>query len=197
MKKLVITTAAITLAAIIALISLVYTCLALFSPKTVAGLWSSLGNYGLSVKYYGKQYSKTGDVADLAYLCLKLDERADNARAAKYLESLTDDEGFSDYCARADEIGESEMTAYEYYYGKYAVAVYYGTGIGDAVVVAEKAVSTGYTEYNAFYVLLIDVETLTASDRQAIAAAITEIKAHLTGEEEQIAARDLEIVGVS
>ena len=179
MKKLVLKTIAVTVAAIIALTAAIYLTLALFFPKTLAGAWKDVGSYSLSAKYYERQYDKSGDTEDLATLCVNLDEKADSARTAKYLKILTEDEKFSERCAFEDKQGGFKYTAYEYYYGKYAVAEFYANKIDAAITVAKKAVSAGYTEHNAFYVLLGE-ETLTKSDGEKIAAAITEIKGGLT-----------------
>lgn len=192
MKKLVIKTVAITVAAIIVLMAAIYLTFALFFPKTLASAWKDMGNYAIAAKYYEKQYGKSEDVDDLAELCVYLDEKDDSARTAKYLKLFTEDENFNARCELEDEKGGFKYTAYEYYYGKYAVAEFYANKIAAAIAVATKAVSAGYTENNAFYVLLLEKENLTESDRDAIVSAITEIKSGLTDEEKQIADKDIE-----
>ena len=191
MKKLVIQTVAITVAAIIVLMAAIYLTLALFFPKTLAVCWKDVGSYSLSAKYYEKQYDKSEDTADLAVLCVYLDAKNDSNRAAKYLKLFTENENFNARCEKEDREGGFKYTAYEYYYGKYTVAEFYANKIDAAITVAKKAVSTGYTENNAFYILLIDAEDLTIEDRGAIASAITEIKSGLTDAEKQIADRDI------
>ncbi len=192
MKKLVVKTVAITVAAIIVLSAAVYLTLALCLPKTLANGWKNMGNYSLAAKYYEKQYNKSEDVEDLAVLCIYLDVKTDSARAEKYLKLLTGRDDFKNYCENEDNNGGYNMTSYEYYYGKFAVSTYYEKGIDAAVKVASEAVSAGYSEHNAFYILLIDVETLTESDGGKLSAAITDIKSGLTGETEiDFADRDI------
>lgn len=191
MKKLVVKTVAITVAAIIVLMAAVYLVFALAFPKTLAGAWKDAGNYSVAAKYYEKQYGKSEDTDDLAALCVYLDAKTDGARAAKYLKLLTENENFNARCEKEDKEGGFRYTAYEYYYGKYAVAEYYANKIDAAITVAKKAVSKGYTANNAFYVLLIDAEDLTAEDRGAIVSAINGIKDGLTEAEKQIAERDI------
>lgn len=192
MKNLVLKTVAITVAAIIALIAVAYLILALAFPKTLADGYDAIGSYSLSVKYYEKQYNKSGDIDDLAALCVKTDVKSDASRAAAYLAELTEREDFSAYCAREDENGGFKMTAYEFYYGRYTVATFYASGVAAAITVAEKAVSAGYTENDAFYVLLLDADTLSASDGIAVKAAITDVKSRLISATEQgYAERDI------
>ena len=191
MKKLVLKTAVITVAAVILTVAAAYFCIAVFSPRTLADAWAGAGNYSLSVKYYEKNYGKTNKIADLALLCDALDEEKDAVRAAEHLKTLTENAGFADYCASEDANGGYAVSAYEYYYGKYAVAVYYSGGINAAIEVAVAAVANGYTENNAFHVLLLGVKLLSPSDRAAIAAAIEGIKDGLTGAAQGFADNDI------
>ena len=192
MKKLVIRTVAITVAAIIVLMAAIYLVFALAFPKTLAGCWKDMGNYSLAAKYYEKQYDKSEDLDDLATLCVYLDAKTDGARAAGYLKLLTENENFNARCEKEDKEGGFKYTAYEYYYGKYAVAEYYANKIDAAITVAKKAVSKGYTANNAFYVLLIDADTLTKSDGEKISAEITVIKNGLTDDaQKEYAERDI------
>lgn len=191
MKKLVIKTVAITVAAIIVLMAAIYLTFALAFPKTLAKAWKDVGNYSIAAKYYEKQYDKSGDLDDLAKLCVYLDAKTDGVKAAKYLKLLTENENFNARCESEDHKGGFKYTAYEYYYGKYAVAEFYANKIDAAITVAKSAVSKGYTENNAFRVLLLDAEDLTESDRGAIVSAINEIYGGLTDAEKQIADRDI------
>ena len=191
MKKLVIKTVAITVVAIIVLMAAIYLVFALAFPKTLADCWKDMGNYSLAAKYYEKQYDKSEDLEDLATLCVYLDAKTDGVKTAKYLKLLTENEKFSEHFPVDGHKGGFNYTDYEYYYGKYAVAEYYANKISAAITVAKSAVSKEYTENNAFYVLLIDAEDLTESDRGAIVSAINEIYSGLTESEKQIADRDI------
>ena len=192
MKKIVIKTVAITLAAIIALFAAVYIILALFAPKTLAAAWEGTGNYSISVRYYEKQYDKTGDLTDLADLCAKINVKTDSARAVKYLVLLTGDAKFAGFCEDSAKT-LYKMTAYEYYYGALTVATYYDSGLNPAITVAKKAVGAGYTANNAFYILLTDADTLTKADGEAIATEINGFKGGLSDAEKLIADNDIAI----
>ena len=193
MKKLVLKTVLITLAAIIATTCALYGALAFFSPKTLAEFWNNAGNYAVSVKYYEKQYEKSGEISDLAGLCAKLDVKNDSAKAVKYLTLFTGSERFSTFCEQEDKSSGYKMTSYEYYYGIFTVAHYYQNGLSSAITVAKKAVNGGYTEYNAFYVLLSEVG-LTKDGGNAVATEISAIKETLSDETEiGFAERDINI----
>ena len=193
MTKLVVKTVLITVMAIILTLAAMYLCLALFFPKTLAKGWEAVGSYDLSVKYYEKQYEKTEDISDLSVICVKVNAEKDAARAVKYLALITSDTKFLEFCAAEENTAiDYGFTAYEFYYGKYAVATYYQDGITAAVNVANIATQHEYTEHNAFYVILSGVKTLTAADGQAISAAVSEIKSGLT-EQKQIEFADRDI----
>lgn len=195
MTKLVLKTVLITVSAIILALAVAYLCFAVFSPKTLAKGWEAVGSYDLSLKYYEKQYGKTEDISDLSIVCVKADAEKDAARAVKYLKLLTENAKFSELCDFEDTDTASAdygFTAYEIYFGKYAISAFYNADITAAISVAKTATQNGYSKHNAFYVILSGVKTLTASDGQAIAAAVSEIKSGLTdGEQIGFADRDI------
>ncbi len=175
MKKTVLFTAGVTFAAAILTAVIIYFIVAFVSPVAVAGLWNDVGAYSLSVKYYERQYEKTGDEGDLLTLCLKTDEYKDSKRASFYLEILTGKENFNALCESEDAKVSLAVSAYDYYYGKYAVAEYYRVGINAAISVAVRSQDNGYTRYNPYYVLLNDGKIgLTESDREVLIAAAEE-----------------------
>lgn len=192
MKNLVLKTVFITLAAVIAFICALYFAFALFAPKTLARFWENAGNYSVSVKYYEKQYKNSGDIADLAELCAKLDVKNDSKRAVEYLAVFTDSENFNSFCENEDKGGGYKFTSYEYYYGIFAVANFYENGLTAAIDTAKKAVGREYTEHNAFYVLLSEV-SLTKADGEKLAAEISAIKDTLSDAEKDFAERDIGI----
>ena len=194
MKNLVLKTIIMTFTVIITVIAVIYACFAIFSPKTLAKFWEDAGNYSVSVKYYEKQYEKSGDFADLANLCAKLEVKSDSKRAAKYLAIFTDNENFSAFCEQEDKAGGYgyKFTSYEYYYGIFTVANFYENGLSAAIDTAKKAVKEGYTEHNAFYVLLSEI-SLTKEDGTIIKAEISAIKETLSDGEKGFAERDIKI----
>ena len=182
MKRWIIKTSLITLAATVLTLVVVYFFLMLAFPRVLAKGWEAVGSYDLSMRYYEKQYEASKEMSDLSVLCVKVDVEKDTNRAEKYLAIMTKSSGFSEFCASedADTAQGYGFTAYEFYFGKYAVASYYKYDITAAVNVAKIATQNGYSEHNAFYVILSGVKTLTAADGQAIESAVSEIKAHLT-----------------
>lgn len=192
MKNLVLKTVVLTFTVVITVIAAIYACFAIFAPKTLAQFWEDAGNYSVSVKYYEKQYEKSGDISDLANLCAKLEVKSDATRAAAYLAIFTDSEGFSEFCEKEDKAGGYKFTSYEYYYGMFTVASYYESGIASAISVAKKAVSQGYTEHNAFFILLSETP-LTKDDGTMVADEILQIKETLSGDAEGFAERDITI----
>ena len=189
MKKLVIKTVVLTFISFIALFLIFYCCFSAAAPKTLADVWSDMGSYSFSIKYYEKQYEKTNDLFDLAVLCNKVNEQSDSSRAVTYLKALTEHENFSALCETEDKKFSYTFTAYEFYFGKYAVASYYESGIGSALAVAEKSVKTGYTEHSAFYSLL-GIESLTKDDGDSIKTAIEGLSG-LSETEQGFANRDV------
>lgn len=190
MKNLVLKTVVLTFTVVITVIAAIYACFAIFAPKTLAQFWEDAGNYSVSVKYYEKQYEKSGDISDLANLCAKLEVKSDAKRAVKYLAIFTDSEGFSEFCKQEDKAHGYKMTSYEYYYGLFAVSGYYENGLEFAIFAAKKAVGSGYTEHNAFYLLLSEID-LDSEEGNTIATAISEIKDSLSEAEQVIAERDI------
>ena len=193
MKKTILKTVTLTLVSIVALCLITYGCVAGSSPKSLASVWSDLGSYDISVKYYEKQYEKTQDFSDLVVLCNKVNEQKDSALSVTYLKALTEDENFSGFCETEDGGGGYTFTTYEYYFGKYAVAVYYDGGIDSAIAVAENSVSAGYTEHSAFYSLL-GIESLTETDGKMISSTIEKLKSSLSDNTQKaFAERDIKL----
>ena len=190
MKKLILKTAALTAACLVALVLALYLCFAVFSPKTLADFWSGMGNYPLSVTFYQKQYDKTGDLNDLLRLCDALNERTDAKNSVKALKELTQKEEFNSLNDKKDEY---DFTSYEFYYGKYTVACFYDGGIDVAITVAKQAVQKGYPHYNAFYVLLCEDDALSKTDGEKIAAAIEGLSDGLSESEKVFATEDIKV----
>ena len=175
MKKTILKTVAITVAVLVAVTCLLYVCLMIFSPVTLGKLWDGLGSYDLSVKYYEKQYDKTGDINDLSAFTVKLDEKGDAERTAKYLSVMVDREDFNSFCTKSDDNSGYGFSARDYYYGKYTVATFYFGGLDSALNVAEKCVNEKYSAHSPFYVLMAEAEELKKADADRIAVKIGEI----------------------
>ena len=199
MKKLIIKTAAITLALIIAIVAVVYGALVLFAPRALATFYEGVGNYGISVDFYEMQYNKTTDLNDLYTLCVKVDEYSDAERAEKYLELFVDGDSadFNAYCIEKDGAlnTPTAITTKEYIFGKLVCAVYCDDGVVSAVERANELIKSGYTEFNPYYVLITDgVLSLSVTELSMVQASIEAIKGSLSGDSLAYAERDLALI---
>jgi len=116
LKKLVIKTVLITVAALIGAMALTFGAMAIFAPRSVAGFFDGVGNYSASVFFYEKEYEKTDDIEDLVVIIGKALANDDNEKAEKYTKELLEREDFSSYCLECDkDLKQGEMTTEEYY----------------------------------------------------------------------------------
>lgn len=183
MKKLIIKTAAITLAVIVAAAFAVYGALAAFSPKTLAEFYDKAGNAGLAREFYARNYDKTGDINDLYVVCVKADEKGDAARAAKYLGLITKREDFNEFCDKKDAGYTVKISTALFLQGKCVAANYYAFGINKAVESALSFTGNAYAENNAFTLFISRcVKDFSAEDKAALSAALEKFKASLTNE---------------
>lgn len=201
MKKLVIKTASITVAAIIIVALAAYFLTAAFSPKTIAEFYDKSGNYSKSVKYYAKQYEKNADFDDLKILCDKLDDKEDSERAAKYLALFIEGEEFSEFCNEQGNLGGGslgEISAGELYRGRYVVAVFYAQGLesaaNEAKTITEKV---GFSQNDAFYVLITECgESFDKNAKTYVSECIESLFATIESvdNQKQYAERDLDLL---
>ena len=183
MKKLIIKTAAITLAAIILTALLIYGALAAFSPKSLAEFYDNAGNAGLAREYYARTYEKSGDINDLYVFCVKADEKGDAAKSAKYLEVITDKQDFEEFCRDKDVGYTVKFSTADFLRGKCVAANYYAFGINKAVESALSFTGNAYAENNAFTLFISRcVKDFSAEDKAALSAALENFKASLTNE---------------
>jgi tetratricopeptide (TPR) repeat protein len=162
LKKLVLKTTIITLAAIIGAFMITFGVLIMATPKTVAGIFDDIGGYSASVFFYEKQYDKTGSIEDLAVLVDKLDMEEEPLKVEGYLETLLSREDFKEYCEKKDA-NKPTLTTKEYYYGNYVIVLIQNGRFDKAVEVADKFVDEEkYTKNNPFRVILSELsENLT------------------------------------
>ena len=179
MGRLVLKTAAITLASVIGVAALVFCAFVLFSPVTLARLSDNLNFYSAAVFFYEKQYSKTDSAEDLSALISVLDENSDSGRLAEYSRVMLEREDFSDYCADAGaKVYGGRLQAEEYFYGRFAVS-------GDVDDVVEFCVRfvrlNGYTDYNPFRILISERgEGLGDADIRTVLDALKDLKPSLS-----------------
>ena len=183
MKKLIIKTAAITLAAIILTALLIYGELAAFSPKTLAEFYDKAGNAGLAREYYARTYEKSGDINDLYVFCVKADEKDDAAKSAKYLEIITNSDGFEEFCRNKDAGYAVKVSTADFLRGKSVAANYYAFGVNKAVQSALSFTGNAYAENNAFTLFISGcAKEFSTEDKAAISSALENVKTSLVSE---------------
>ena len=155
MRNLIIKTALITVAIVIAVSTLVCSSIMLFAPKATSNFFYSIGNKKLALVYAEKQYSKSKDILDLENVVVISNESGDYVTSAKYSEILIADNGFIALCQINDNSGEYGMSYFNYVYGNYAVALYKTEAPYEKVfLVADKTIEIEYTPFNAYAFLI-------------------------------------------
>ncbi len=193
MKKLILKTSLITVGAIVALIFIVYGVFALFFPIKIANFLDNIGLEGLSASYYQLHYESTGDVNDLGFLCVKIDEEENPQLAEKFLILLVQDVEFENYLEQFDKNSSATMSGREYFYSKLVIASFKMEKCEQAVNFAKECVDKGYTELNPFYVALCS-NVINSEDALVVKNTLIEINNNLSQQEEQFILRDLEVV---
>lgn len=190
MKKLVLKTVAITLAAVLCLSLIVYGIIALSSPITLAKAYDGLGWYKPAVRYYENQYEKTQSNDDLFVLCTKVNEYTDSQRAVKYLGELIEKEDYLDYCEKVDkQQKDQDFTTENFIDGKYVVAVFSLRGMSKAITQAKKMIENGYDDYNPFFLLYTDANlNLTKEQLTALKSEISTLTITLPSSAERLRA---------
>ncbi len=160
MKKLVLKTAGITLATIILLLAVTYGVLALFFPGVLGDFFYDTGSYTVGIKYYEREYEKSGELDDLYNLCEKLDQGEDANKIKVYTKKLIDHKDFEDFCVKIDRQVNSKITTSEYIEGKYICALYTLEGI-DVTITQGKIIveNSGYTKHGCFSTLISTLGT--------------------------------------
>ncbi len=167
MKKLVIKTTLITLASLIGSLIIAFSAVAIFAPGFTAGIFDGVGNYSATVFFYEKQFSKTGDIDDLAVLVEKIDLDRDSARAEQYLSLMVAHADFDKFCASTSQSGQNSQA--EFYYGNYAYALAINGKFSDALNVADGFVSQfSYTQNNPYAILIYGLDDITNEQLQTI-----------------------------
>lgn len=152
MKKLIVKTALITLASLLAVFLLVLTAMTMYAPRTMATLLDGVGNRSLSLWYTEFAYQKFGEVDDLTNVFDKSVTAEDYERTIKYGNILIGREDFSDICASQDGVNVSYKN---YVYGNTALAMYAEDYNDEEVLSFASATANGeYPDYNAYQMLL-------------------------------------------
>lgn len=146
MKKIIIKTALITFASVIALLALAFGIASLAFPRNMSQICENFGNLRLSASYACRQYDYTGSTDDL-YRCADLYIRlGDRGNIVKYCGKLADGDKLDGYC----ENKEDGTARAQYIYTNYACALYDTKKTDKAAETAQKSVKNGFVVPNAF-----------------------------------------------
>lgn len=146
MKKLVIKTACITLACVVALSAILVGFFALFFPKKLGDFFSKFGAYHITVSLYERNYEIKRTEESLVLLINYADPYKDDD-TADYVEDMI-------YI-----YGVVSLEDAEFYYGKYVVSKAFDEEVDEALLACEKFVKEyGYTEHNPYRTLIFDTK---------------------------------------
>ncbi len=150
MKKLVLKTIGVTVAAILAVVLIIYGIMALGFPKDLASFYDGLGNDKLAVSYMAKAYRRTGDIKDLDKTCVYAIKTGDNGLIAEHLEDLVFHEGFKNYCNNSQKGTEY----YDFMASKFVSTSYAVSGLDNDIVNKAFLLTGDYRNGCAAYTLL-------------------------------------------
>ena len=195
LKKLVIKTACITLAVIISISFICFGAIALFFPKSMAGICEKVGLENAAFNNYVKVYEKSNDIEDLFVVVNKSAGIEKYKIAYEYVKEFVEKDEFVDFVTDYDEsIGNPEFTTKEYVLGLYVVDCFYYLGVTYASDLAEKLVlEYGYTEYGPFSALISSV-SLTQDQKTIVRLAIERVYSKLDTLGKAYAGRDINLL---
>lgn len=140
MKKIIIKTAIITFASVIAALALAFGIASLAFPRSMAKLCENMGNYQLAASYAERQYGYSGSTDDL-YRCARLHIRVgDRKKIIEYCGKLVDKQDFEECCG--DNV--------QYIYGNYAIALYLSGKDDESIVIAQRSAGEAFYIPNAY-----------------------------------------------
>ncbi len=176
MHKLILKTALITLASVLALALLLFGVFSLFVPSVMVSLTDKLGMDGACARYSCAVYEKSGEVGDLALAV----ERSYNAQryedAAAYGAELLARDDFSDYCTARDGAQNGLTSSYAQYAAGITSVSQYLAGDGDAAVrTAFSACGNAFAAGNAA-VYLIDAALGEQGDAAMCGVLLTKLQ---------------------
>ncbi len=193
MKKLVITTACITLAGIFLILGLTYGAFFLFSPKTLARFYDRLGLYNGSLKLSVRCYEKSKTDEDLLDLCFVIDENRSSDIGKKYILILVENERFNDICNESPAQSQY-YSLQEYFSGKLALCyLYSGDSTGAIDFSKAYVLKNGYASFNPFYTLLTNEMGLKKECVDDIKATLSELLDEFSDKERENLLSDLSL----
>lgn len=154
MKKVILKSALITLAAIIAVALIVYGVFAFFFPASLASGYRGVSNYSVALKYSERAYRKNGDYNALLIVVNDAIDSENAEKITEYAEKalLNRDLSSSERC----RISESYCLAlYEYNYKNYSPKLVFERALNVAAQTVGEPYYVGYVEGNPLRSLLM------------------------------------------
>lgn len=140
MKKIIIKTAIITFASVIAALALAFGIASLAFPQRMSKICEDMGNYKLAASYAERQYGYSGSTDDL-YRCARLYIRVgDRDKIIEYCGKLVEKQDFEERCG----------ANVQYVYGNYATALYLSGKDDEAIEIAERSAGNNFQIPNAY-----------------------------------------------
>ena len=177
LDRVIIRTIVNTLCAISVLCAMLALTASLVFPSTMMGISYKLGNDSGAMKYAHTAYSRTGEVAYIAYatdVAFVIDADEDIVR---YGEEFVADDQFLEYCEETDRAkGLASGEYYKYVYGRLSVSIY---RLGDKQKAYDCAIGSlgeDFARNNALVALF--VESMVKGDGETaekIASKLTEL----------------------
>lgn len=159
LKKVIISSAIITVVALVAAGLIAFGVLSFVFPRTLAETCKDMGNYPLAIKYYSLSYTYTGDFNDLLS-CVHISiETGNDEDTVYYIEKFMEHDDYPAYC---EETG-NEQTIYAN-----LMRAKYRTGDKQGALEVMRKAMEGVTDYppaNALSAMILearkakDVET--------------------------------------
>ena len=163
LDRVIVRTIVNTLCAIAILCTLLVLSASLVFPSTMMGISYKLGNDSGAMKYAYTAYSRTGEVAYIAYATDVAFGADDDEDIALYGEAFVNDEDFLQYCSETDALYDQPAGSYcKYVYGRVVVSLYKLGEKQKSFEYAVQAVENGFEENNALVALF--VESLVSGD---------------------------------
>ena len=195
LNKLILKTALITLACVLALALLLFGVFSLFVPSVMVSLTDKLGMESACARYSAAVYEKSGAIDDLAVAVERNYGAGRYEAAAEYGTELLQRDDFDSYSAArdADSLGLTASYA-QYAAGIVSVAQYYSGAADAAVRTAFDACGIAFPQNNAV-VYLIDAAMNVRADTAACRVLLTRLQ-ELQSQLSPSAAEDSEYISV-
>ena len=176
LNKLILKTALITLACVLALALLLFGVFSLFVPSVMVSLTDKLGMESACARYSAAVYEKSGAIDDLAVAVERNYGAGRYEAAAEYGAELLQRDDFDSYSAArdADSLGLTASYA-QYAAGIVSVAQYYSGAADAAVRTAFDACGIAFPQNNAV-VYLIDAAMNVRADTAACRVLLTRLQ---------------------